>query len=348
MENSRRIGIAFSGGASPSEIVDCVRLAESLGYESAWVAEGHGGDQLAVLAACAAQTSRILLGTSITSVFVRTAPTIAMAALTVDDLSRGRFILGVGSSHKVQVEGEHGVSYTKPLTRVRETVELIRQLARDGRVGFHGETVSVENFDLWFTPRRRAFPIYVSAVFPKMAALCGEIADGIILTRSTFDTAARIRSHLAEGALRVGREPGEVTVTSLLPTAVGDTRRQALDALRPGLAFYAGFFPRYNRLIAEHGFAAEAAEIAEAWGRGDRSAAERAVSDALIDATSIAGTPQYYRERVEGYRQSGVDLPILSPFARGPGAKAKFEAAIRACAPSQDKGRLADPEPSAP
>jgi len=115
MVDSRRIGVAFSGGASPSEIVDCVRLAESLGYESAWVAEGHGGDQFAVLAACAAQTSRILLGTSITSVFVRTAPTIAMAALTIDDLSGGRFILGVGSSHKVQVECEHGVPYAKPL-----------------------------------------------------------------------------------------------------------------------------------------------------------------------------------------------------------------------------------------
>src|SRR5262245_43527891 len=120
---------------------------------------------------------RILLGTSITSVFVRTAPTIAMAALSVDDLSSGRFILGVGSSHKVQVEGEHGVPYAKPLTRVRETVALIRRLAQDGRVRFHGETVCVENFDLWFTPRRCAFPIYLSAVFPKMAALCGEIAD---------------------------------------------------------------------------------------------------------------------------------------------------------------------------
>ena len=185
MVDSRRIGVAFSGGASPSEIVDCVRLAESLGYELAWGAEGHGGDQFAVLAACAAQTSRILLGTSITSVFVRTAPTIAMAALTIDDLSGGRFILGVGSSHKVQVEGEHGVPYAKPLTRVRETVALIRRLAQDGRVSFRGETVRVDNFDLWFTPRRRAFPIYVSAVFPKMAALCGEIADGIILTRST-------------------------------------------------------------------------------------------------------------------------------------------------------------------
>src|SRR6201984_3816497 len=103
-----RIGIAISGGPNPAEMIGLVVLAESLGYESAWVAEGHGGDQFAVLAACAAQTSRILLGTSITSVFVRTAPTIAMAALTIDDLSGGRVILGVGSSHKVQGEGEHG------------------------------------------------------------------------------------------------------------------------------------------------------------------------------------------------------------------------------------------------
>ena len=333
MVSSRRTGIAFSGGASPSEIVDCVKLAESVGYESAWVAEGHGGDQFAVLAACAAETSRILLGTSITSVFVRTAPTIAMAALTIDDLSRGRFILGVGSSHKVQVEGEHGALYAKPLTRVRETVALIRQLAQDGRVSFRGETVRVDNFDLWFTPQRRAFPIYLSAVFPKMAALCGEIADGIILTRSTTATAGEIRTYLAEGASRVGRRPDEVTVTTLLPTAIGETRQQALDTLRPGLAFYAGFFPRYNRLIAQHGFATEASAIAAAWAQGDRDAAERAVSDALIDATSIAGTAQYCRERVEAYRRSGIDLPILSPFARGPAAKTMFEDVIRACAP---------------
>jgi alkanesulfonate monooxygenase SsuD/methylene tetrahydromethanopterin reductase-like flavin-dependent oxidoreductase (luciferase family) len=122
-------------------------------------------------------------------------------------------------------------------------------------------------------------------------------------------------------------------MTSLLPTAIGETHQQAVDALRPGLAFYAGFFPRYNRLIAQHGFAKDASAIAAAWARGDREAAERAVSDTLIDATSIAGTAQHCRERVEAYRRSGIDLPILSPFARGPGAKAKFEAAIRACAP---------------
>jgi probable F420-dependent oxidoreductase len=329
-----RLGIAFSGGPNPSEIVECVKLAETLGYESAWVAEGHGGDQFAVLAACAVQTLRIILGTSITSVFVRTVPTIAMAAATLDHLSEGRFILGLGSSHKVQVEGEHGVPYAKPLTRVRESVAVIRELLRDGRVSYRGDTVRIDGFDLWFTPRRPVIPIYVSAVFPRMISLCGEIADGVILTRSTLATAATVREGLAEGAKRAGRDPGGVTVTTLLPAAVGETRREALDILRPGLAFYAGFFPRYNRMMAEHGFSREAAAIAEAWSRGDREAAERAVSDALIDATSIAGTPDECRKRIEAYRQSGIDLPILSPFARGPGAKARFEAVIRACAPA--------------
>lgn len=328
-----RLGIAISGGPRPSEIVDCVRLAEELGYESAWVAEGHGGDQFAVLAACARVTSRIQLGTSVTSVFVRTAPTIAMAAATVDDLSGGRFILGVGSSHRVQVEPEHGVPYGKPLTRVRETVELVRSLLRDGEVSYRGETIRIEKFDLWFAPLRREMPIYVSAVFPKMMEACGELADGIVLTRSTLETGAFVRERLAVGAARTGRDPSRIVVTSLLPTAVADTRSEALDRLRPGLAFYAGFFPRYNRLMAEHGFAAEAAAIAEAWARGDRAAAERAVSDDLLDATSVVGTPDECRERIEAYRRSGIDVPILSPFARGPEAKAAFEAVIRACAP---------------
>lgn len=328
-----RLGIAISGGPSPTEIVDLVALAESLGYESAWVAEGHGGDQFAILSACAVRTSRILLGTSITSVFVRTAPTIAMAAAAVDDISGGRFILGLGSSHKVQVEGEHGVAYSKPLTRARETVAVVRELLRTGHVQYRGETVRIDNFDMWFAPRRPEIPIYLSAVFPKMVGLCGEIADGVLLTRSTLATAPRVREQLAEGARRAGRDPSRVVVASLLPTLVGETRAAALAALRPGLAFYAGFFPRYNRMMAEHGFAEEAAAIAAAWSRGDREAAERAVSDALIDATSIAGTPEQCRARIEQYRASGIDLPILSPFARGPDAKTRFEAAIRACAP---------------
>ncbi len=329
-----RIGIAISGGPNPAEIVDLVVLAETLGYESAWVAEGHGGDQFAILAACAMRTSRIILGTSISSVFVRTAPTIAMAASSVMDLCNGRFILGLGSSHKAQVGPEHGLAYNKPLTRTRETVAIVRTLLREGQVQFDGETIRIENFELWYAPRHPSIPLYLSAVFPKGIALCGELADGIILTRSTLNTAAPVRAQLTEAAGRVGRDPGSIEITALLPTAIGDTRSAALAVLRPGLAFYAGFFPRYNKLMAEHGFAAEAAAIAEAWSRGDRGATERAVSDAMIDATCIAGTPEQCRTRLEAYRQSGIDVPIISPFARGPDAKARFEATIRACAPT--------------
>ncbi|MDA1100216.1 MAG: LLM class flavin-dependent oxidoreductase [Proteobacteria bacterium] len=328
-----RLGIAVSGGPNPSEIVDLVVLAESLGYESAWVAEGHGGDQFSVLTGCAMRTSRIQLGTAISSVYVRSIPTIAMAAATVDELSNGRFILGLGSSHKVQVVPEHGVAYSKPITRLRESVEIIRMLLRTGQAQYDGETVRIENFDLWFTPRRPDIPIYAAAVFPKMMAVCGEIADGIILTRSTLKTGAEVRQRLGAGAKRAGRDPGRIAITSLLPTAVADSRQDALAVMRPGLAFYAGFFPRYNKLIAEHGFAEEAAAIATAWAKGDRAGAERSVSDAMIDATSIVGTPAQCRDRLEAYRQSGIDLPIISPFARGADAKATFAAAIRACAP---------------
>src|SRR5215510_10787257 len=121
-----RLGLAISSGLSPTEIVECVQLAEALGYESAWVAEGHGGDQFAILAACAGATTRILLGTSISSVFVRSATTIGMAAATIDQLSGGRFVLGLGSSHKVQVEPEHGVPFVQPTQRLRETVDVAR------------------------------------------------------------------------------------------------------------------------------------------------------------------------------------------------------------------------------
>ena len=328
-----RIGIAFSGGLTASEIADCAERAEALGYESVWVAEGHGGDQFAILAACALRTRRVRLGTAISSVFVRTAPTIAMAAAAVDELSGGRFVLGLGSSHRVQVGPEHGVEYSKPLGRVRDTVAVVRGLLRDGEVDHAGETVRIERFDLWFEPYRREVPIYLSALFPKMTQLCGEIADGVILARSTLASAARARAHVVAGAGRAGRDASAVEIASLLPASVAPDRNEALAAARPGLAFYAGFFPRYNRLLAESGFPAEAAAVAKAWAAGDKAGAERAVTDEMIAATSVAGTPAECRERIEAYRASGLDVPIISPFARGPGARDRFLAAIEACEP---------------
>jgi probable F420-dependent oxidoreductase len=328
-----RIGLALTGGLAPAETVECIVLAESLGYESAWMTEGHGGDQFAILAAAALRTKRIRLGTAISSVFVRSAPTIAMAAATVDDLSGGRFVLGLGSSHRVQVEGEHGLPYGQPIARVRETVEVVRALLRDGRVSHRGALLTIERFELWFTPRRRAIPIYLAALFPPMLEVCGEMAEGVILTWSTLAAGARAAASVTVGARRAGRRPEDVEIASLLPCVVAADRAQAIDAMRSGVAFYAGFFPRYNRLLAESGFPDAARAIKAAWDREGRAAAAALVPDALVEAVGVVGTPAECRARIEEYRRAGIALPIVSPRAGGPDPKARVMAAIRACAP---------------
>jgi 5,10-methylenetetrahydromethanopterin reductase len=328
-----RMGIAFTGGLAPGDIIECVRLAEELGYESAWMAEGHGGDQFAILAACAVATRQIRLGTSISSVFVRSAPTIAMAAATVDQLSGGRFILGLGSSHRVQVEPEHGIAFAQPVQRLRETVEVVRTLVRDGVASYQGKVIRIERFDLWFMPSRREIPIYLAGLFPTMLGICGEIAQGVILTWSTLDAVGRVTPYVTAGARRAGRRPEDVEIVSLLPCAVAPTREMARERLRPSVATYAGYFPRYNRLMAESGFVEAAATIKRMWDTGDRAAAVRAVPDALVDAVSAAGTPAEVRARVEEYRRAGLALPIISPRVGGPDAKTQAMEAIRACAP---------------
>jgi probable F420-dependent oxidoreductase len=328
-----RIGVAFSGGLPPADIVECVRLAESLGYESAWVAEGHGGDQFAILGACAVVTRRIRLGTSISSVFVRSPTTIGMAAATVDQLSGGRFVLGLGSSHRVQVEPEHGIPFVQPTARLQDTIAIVRGLLRDGVVSHRGETVTIERFDLWFPPLRPEVPIYVAALFPRLLEIAGGLAEGVLLTWPTSRTIARAVEHVAIGARQAGRPADAVDVASLIPCAIADTAAAARDALRPAVGLYAGFFPRYNRLLAEAGFGDAVGAIKNAYDRGGREAAAKMVPDDLIDAVTLAGTPDTCRERLAAYRRAGLALPIVSPRAAGPDARALAMAAIRACAP---------------
>ncbi len=331
-----RIGVNFSGGLPPRDIVDCVKLAEELGYESAWMSEGHGGDQFSILTACAVATNRILLGTSISSVFVRSAPTIAMAAAVVDHFSGGRFILGLGSSHKVQVEPEYGLTFTQPIQRVRECVDIVRIMLRDGEVSYAGKVFNIEHFQLWFQPHRREIPIYVAAVFPKMLEICGEISQGTILTRTTVEYSKVCAEHLAIGAKRAGKDPSDVEVATLMGCSVGEEKDEARDATRAGIAMYAARFPRYRRLMGEYGYVEELEAVRRAWLEGDSERAKRLIPNELIDRTSLIGTAEECRERLAQYRQAGITLPIISPrgeAGEGKDAKALAMEVIRAMAP---------------
>lgn len=328
-----RIGVGFSGGLQPTEIVECIQLADELGYESAWVAEGHGGDQFSILTACALKTEKVLLGTSITSVFVRSAPTIAMAAASVDHFSNGRFVLGLGTSHKVQVGPEHGLVFAQAVPRLRECVEIVRTLLRDGEVSYQGEVYNIERFDFWFQTLRKEIPIYVAAVFPKMLEICGEISQGALLTWCTLEHAANAAKHVAIGAERAGRSADEVAVATLLPCAVGGFAGEGIDALRTNVARYAAFFPRYRKLMEDAGFTEELVAVRQAWQAGNHAEASKLVPDALIEKIALVGSPEKCREKLDQYRQAGITKPIISPRVSGPKAKEQAMEVIRACAP---------------
>ena len=330
---TERLAVGFSRGLDPLEIVECAELAEELGYESAWVAEGHAGDQFAILTAIAMRTSRILLGTSISSVFARTAPTIAMAAATVDLYSRGRFILGLGSSHKVQVEPEHGLVFDHPVQRVRECVDIVRGLLRDGRISYPGEVTNIQQFDFWFETQRKEMPIYIAAVRPKMLQTCGEISEGTILTWCTLDLARVAAENVALGAEQAGKDPDQVDVSTLVNCFVSDDKDQARNKMRGPMATYAGFWPRYRRLMAEAGYAEEIEQVKLAWQAGEHARAMEMVPAGLIDRISLAGTAQECRARIAEYHAAGIKLPIITPRVEGPTALEDAKRVIRACAP---------------
>ena len=291
------------------------------------------GDQFSILTACAVATNKILLGTSITSVFVRSAPTIAMAAACVDHFSDGRCVLGLGSSHRVQVGPEHGLEFSQPVQRLRECVDIVRDLLRDRTVSYEGSVFNIERFDLWFEPLRNEIPIYVAAVRPRMLQICGEISQGTILTYCTREHAAVAAENVALGARSAGKDPADVDVATLLPCAVSDDVDQARDSLRAGVVSYAVGFPRYRRLMVEAGFAQEIEAVRQAWSEGNREGALKLVPPELIDKIAVVGTPEQCRRQVQEYRQAGITLPIISPRASGEDAKGEAMAAIRACAP---------------
>jgi alkanesulfonate monooxygenase SsuD/methylene tetrahydromethanopterin reductase-like flavin-dependent oxidoreductase (luciferase family) len=142
---------------------------------------------------------------------------------------------------------------------------------------------------VWFTASRQELPISLAALFPKMLEVCGEITQGVLVTRSTLDTGRRAARHIAIVAHRAGRRLEDIDIASLLPCSVAASRQEALDAMRPGVAFYDGFFPRYNCLIAKSGFSEATQAIRTVWKRGDREGTTRAVPDALIAAPGVVG-----------------------------------------------------------
>src|SRR5205823_9197899 len=226
-------------GMGPAEQLRVVQEAERLGYDSVWAAEAYGSDAATVLAWLAAGTSKIKLGSAIFQMPGRSAAMTAMTAATIDELSGGRMMLGIGSSGPQVSEGFHGVRFAKQLQRTREYVAVVRMALARERVEYHGETLELPLPDgpgkalkLMISPVQERIPIYIAAIGPKNTALAGEIADGWIPTLFSPEHLAELKKLLEEGAARAGRSLEGFDIPPTVNVSVTDDLARARAALR--------------------------------------------------------------------------------------------------------------------
>jgi F420-dependent oxidoreductase-like protein len=308
-------------GTNPAELTPLVRMAEGLGYDSVWAAEAWGTDAVTVLSWLAASTERIKVGSAIMQMPGRTPPNTAMTAATLDLMSEGRFILGLGTSGPQVVEGWHGQPWGKPLGKTREYVEIVRTALRREVVECHGEHYRIpydgpgatglgKPLKLMLRPRRPDIPIYLAAIGPKNVALAAEIADGWL---PIFVDPDRFGEAFGE-SLAGAREGFEIAPT--VSVLVGDDVQALRDALKPHLALYIGGMGArgqnfYNALARRYGWEDAAERIQELYLGGKQREAIASVPDELVDAVALVGPKERIRERLEAWKETPVTTLVV-------------------------------------
>jgi len=313
-------------GLTAANQLELTLEAERLGYDSVWTAEAYGSDAATVLAWLAAATTKIKLGSAIFQIPGRSAAMTAMTAATIDNLSGGRMLLGLGTSGPQVSEGWHGVRFAKQLQRTREYVAVVRMALAHQKVELHGETMELplpngpgKVLKLTLRPVQERIPIYLAALGPKNVALAGEIADGWLPVWFSPEHTKALRGPLEEGAARAGRSVDEIRICPTVNVMITDDLEVARNAMRPMLALYVGGMGSreqnfYNRLVASYGFEKEALEVQEHYLAGRKSEAMLALPNEMIDAVCIAGPRDRARERIKAFRDAGVETLLVSPM----------------------------------
>jgi F420-dependent oxidoreductase-like protein len=321
--------IGYWGSGPPAGVPEGLAEAERLGFDSCWTAEAYGSDALTPLAWWGAATERIKLGTSICQISARTPTAMAMAAITLDHLSGGRFVLGLGASGPQVVEGWYGDEYQRPLARTREYVEIIRQvLKREAPVEFKGERYQLpiphgsghgKALKSIVHPLRSDLPIYLAAEGPKNVALAAEIADGWLPMFYSPRDDSFYRSALAKGFAQPGarRTPDSFEVACNVPVIIVDDVETAANLYRPMLALYIGGMGArdvnfHNEVFVRMGYMDEARHIQNLYLEGRKDEAAAAVPLELVQDVALIGPKEKIRDDLEAWRESTVTTMIVS------------------------------------
>ena len=320
-----KLGIgAVAFGPTVSINLDLIRRAEELGFDSAWTAEAYGNDVVSTATWVLAKTSRIKVGTAIMQMPARTPAMAAMTAMTLDHLSGGRFILGLGPSGPQVVEGWHGVPYGKPLTRTREYIQIIRQiLAREKPLEFHGSEYQIPATGAGTTGLGKplksilhgnpTIPIYTASISPAGLRCAAEVADGVfpmMVDPENFDVAYLPYLEAGFAAAGNGKSLANFAVVPSVSVIVADEPEKARMAVKSGMALYIGGMGArgknfYNDLAKRLGYEAAAVRIQDLFLAGNKLEAAAAVPDELIDAVHLVGSADHIRHRLAAWKEAG-------------------------------------------
>jgi F420-dependent oxidoreductase-like protein len=313
-------------GVTAADQLRVAQEAESLGYDSVWTAEAYGSDAATMLAWIAGRTSTIKLGSAIFQMPARTPAMTAMTAATIDQLSGGRMLLGLGTSGPQVAEGWHGQRFARQLLRTREYVDVVRKALARERLEYHGETIELPLPDgpgkplkLMISPVQEHIPIYLAAIGPKNTALAGEIADGWLPAFFSPEHVAELRALLEEGAARAGRSLEGFDIAPSINVFIDDDLELARNVMRPALALYIGGMGSraqnfYNKLAQRYGFEAAAKEVQDLYLDGKQAEACAAIPDELVDMVSLCGPKDVVRERMAVFRDAGVGSLLITPM----------------------------------
>ncbi|MDE3097054.1 MAG: LLM class F420-dependent oxidoreductase [Chloroflexota bacterium] len=326
-----KLGLAtgYWSAGPPAGVEASIAAAEDLGFDSIWTAEAYGSDCLTPLAWWGARTSRLRLGTAIAQISARTPAATAMAAMTLDHLSGGRFILGLGASGPQVVEGWYGQPYNRPLERTREYFEVIRRvIARDAPVQFHGKQYDVpyrggtglgKPLKSIVHPLRTDIPIFLGAEGPKNVAMAAEIADGWLPIFFSPKSDAFYRAALAEGFARPGarRTPQEFEVAASVSVIINDDIEAAADLMRPTLALYIGGMGARDKnfhfdVFARLGYEGECHRIQDLYLEGKKREAIAAVPTKLVEDVALIGPAGKVRDELAAWKQTAATMLLVS------------------------------------
>ena len=330
-----KISTALMYNGNPREAADQVVELEQAGLDTVWVAEAYGFDSPTLMGYLAAKTETVNIGSAILNIYSRTPALLAQTAAGLDNVSGGRAILGLGASGPQVIEGWHGMPYSKPLTRTRESIEIIRAALRREKLEFQGKTIQLplppeqgtglgKPLKMLTHPERSSVPIYIAALGQKSVEGTAEYADGWLPFLYTPEGAGRVWGD----ALEAGRakrsadlEPLEIAAGGMV--AIGDDVKGLLDFARPLYALYIGGMGArgknfYNDLACQYGYEKEAKEIQDLYLDGKKKEAEAAVPLELLEQANLVGPESYVKERIEAFRESGITNLQIAPASDDP------------------------------